>query len=110
MRDRRAHRRLEPDAPRTRAVAWSLAVLGLLAVASTAVMVVLNRSAIHSIDEADAIELVLPIGYAVMGALVATRRPRNPIGWIFLGIAIFGGWPGFAQQYLLHHVRIHHLP
>jgi signal transduction histidine kinase len=91
-------------------LAWPLAGLGLAAVAATATMVFLNRSAIHSVDDANPIELVLPIGYAVMGGLIAARRPRNPIGWIFLGIAIFAGWPGFAQQYLLHHVRIHPLP
>jgi signal transduction histidine kinase len=101
---------LEPGARRTRALAWSLAALGLLAVAATAMMVVLNRSVIHSVDEADPIELILPIGYAIMGALVAIRRPRNPIGWIFLGLAIFGGWPGFAQQYLLHDRHIAALP
>jgi signal transduction histidine kinase len=107
---RSASATLEPVSKRTRALAWSLAALALLAVAATATMVVLNRSAIHSLDEANPIELVLPIAYSIMGALVATRRPRNPIGWIFLGLALFGGLPGLSQQYLLHDLRIHTLP
>src|SRR5439155_21789527 len=82
----------------------------LLAVAGTATLIVLNRSAIHTLDQADPIELILPIGYGVMGALIATRQPRNPIGWILLGLAFVGGWPGFVQQYVLHDLRVHRLP
>jgi signal transduction histidine kinase len=96
--------------PPTRALAWSLAALGILTVGAIATMVVLNRSAIHSFDDADVIELILPIGYAVMGTLVAVRRPRNPIGWIFLAIAIFVALGGLSQQYLLRDVRVRPMP
>jgi len=30
----------------------------------------------------------ITVGFAVIGALVASRRPRNPIGWIFEAIAL----------------------
>jgi signal transduction histidine kinase len=29
------------------------------------------------------------IAFAALGGLVASRRPRNPIGWIFLAVAVF---------------------
>jgi len=27
-------------------------------------------------------------GFAIVGALVASRRPHNPIGWIFVGVGL----------------------
>jgi signal transduction histidine kinase len=91
-------------------LAWPLGVFGLAIVATTATLVFLNRSAIHSIDQADPIELVLPIGFAVIGALLASRVPRNPIGWIFLGIGILSALPGIATQYAFLNAHVHPLP
>lgn len=31
------------------------------------------------------------LAFAVVGALVALRRPEHPLGWMFLGIGVFGG-------------------
>jgi hypothetical protein len=91
-------------------LAWPLGILGLLISVTVATLAYLNRSAIHGLDQADPIEMLLPIGYSIMGALLASRRPRNPIGWIFLGIAIFGGLPGIATQYVIRSTHIHRLP
>jgi hypothetical protein len=30
------------------------------------------------------------VGFAVVGVLIASRHPRNPIGWLFCGIAVTG--------------------
>ena len=95
---------------RVTVLAWSLAALGLLTAVATATLVFLNRSAIRGINEADPIEMVVPIGYAVIGAFVASRRPRNPIGWIFLGIGITTGIPGVATQYVFRSAHFHLLP
>jgi len=95
---------------RLRRLAWPLGVLGLLLPAATASLVFLNRSAIHSADQADLVEMILPIGYAIIGALLASRQSRNPIGWIFLGIAIFTGLPGIATQYVFRSSHFHRLP
>src|SRR5205085_9445705 len=80
----------EEEAPsRFRVLAWPIGIICLIACATTATLAVLNRSAIHSLDNADPVEVILPIGFAVIGAMLASRRSRNPIGWIFLGIAFF---------------------
>ena len=95
---------------RLRYLAWPLGALGLLTVAATMTLVFLNRAAIHSIDQVGPVQVIIPIGYAIIGALLASRRSRNPIGWIFLGIAIFTGLLGVAQQYLFRNWHIHRLP
>ncbi len=41
-----------------------------------------------------------------VGALLAVRRPRNPIGWLLLAIIIVEGAP--ASQYLILDYRMHH--
>ncbi|HEX9236993.1 MAG TPA: hypothetical protein VF972_12010, partial [Actinomycetota bacterium] len=85
-----------------RRVAWPLAVLALGIVATTATLAVMNRAAFHSIDQANPIEAILPVGFALMGALITSRNPRTPIGWIFLGIAFFGALPGLGHQYFMY--------
>src|SRR5205823_2141259 len=97
-------------AGRLRYLAWVLGALGLLTVAATMTLVFLNRAAIHSIDQVGPVQVIIPFGYAIMCALLASRRSRNPIGWIFLGIAIFTGLLGVAQQYLFRNWHIHRLP
>jgi signal transduction histidine kinase len=98
------------EGSRLRHLAWPLGALGLLIPAATATLVFLNRSAIHSIDQANPIEVILPIGFAIIGALLVSRRSHSPIGWIFLGIAIFSGLPGIATQYVFRNEHFHHLP
>ena len=39
------------------------------------------------------------VSYAVVGALVASRQPRNPIGWIFGVVGVFAGLTGLASGY-----------
>jgi uncharacterized membrane protein YiaA len=43
---------------------------------------------------------VLVLTYQTVGALVASRRPENPIGWIFLGTGLVANaFQGFALTY-----------
>src|SRR5436190_3407745 len=95
---------------RFRVLAWPIGILCLLACATTAAFSFLNRSAIHSLDKADPVDVILPIGFAIIGAMLASRLSRNPIGWIFLGIAFFTAVPGIATQYTLRSTRITPLP
>jgi len=36
------------------------------------------------------------LAYPAVGALVASRRPRNPVGWILCGAGLLLGSEGFA--------------
>jgi signal transduction histidine kinase len=91
-------------------LAWLLAGLWLVAWLAAVALVIANRSAYTSVEDADPVDVILPIGFAVMGTLLATRKPRNPIGWIFLGIAILGAISGIISAYVFRSYRFAPLP
>ena len=80
-------------------MAWVLGAVWFVGWLITVAFLIANRSAIRTVDQTDPVDLILPIGFAVIGTLVASRQPRNPIGWIFLGIAIDGAISGLIIQY-----------
>jgi hypothetical protein len=45
---------------------------------------------------------VVNAGVVVVGLVLATRRPENRIGWLFLAAGLAQGLSGFANQYALH--------
>jgi hypothetical protein len=64
-------------------LAWSVCGLTLVLVACTLALAVVNG--------ADAAAVSFPLAMtasAVVGSLVASRRPKNPVGWFFLGLAL----------------------
>ena len=42
---------------------------------------------------------ILSLAFPTVGALVASRRPENPIGWIFCGTGLLYGVQAFASGY-----------
>jgi hypothetical protein len=84
-----------------RGLAW-LGV-GLTAIFSLATLVldVLDRSAQPFWSNAAA--LIVPVVYTLMGALIATRQPRNAIGWLFVVVGTsFALTAGMAQGYAIY--------
>ncbi|MDP9299826.1 MAG: hypothetical protein M3P43_02870, partial [Actinomycetota bacterium] len=101
----------DDEAPtRLARLAWPLAALWLFAWMTTVALLIANRSAIRTIQDADPVDVILPIGFAVIGTLLATRKPANPTGWIFLGIATLGGLSGITTQYVFRSSNIDTLP
>ena len=45
---------------------------------------------------------MMVIGYGVVGAFLATRVPRNPIGWLMMTIAVSFGLVGVGDEYLIY--------
>ena len=45
---------------------------------------------------------VVNLFFAFIGALLAARRPRNPLGWMFLVYGLIGGVAGTADGYAEH--------
>lgn len=80
-------------------LAWGLSLLSLACIAVTIGLAVVNRAGIQTPDDASVLETVLPLGYAILGGLVATRLPGNALGWVFLAVALCSAIPGPANQY-----------
>jgi signal transduction histidine kinase len=81
-------------------LAWSLWLLVVALVVGGSVLSYLNRSTMDSNTAAFyTLSLTGAMGFATIGAVVATRHRRNPIGWLFLLTAIgFAGFP-FSEEY-----------
>jgi signal transduction histidine kinase len=91
---------VDAQRPRTTALALGLGALAVATAAATAALAVVNRAALPNVDAADPTSIFIPIGIGVVGALVASRRPHNPTGWLFLFIAVVGGLQGVEDQYV----------
>ena len=65
----------------TRVIAWGL----WLAIVGSFSLVVLTGAAAEDGEGNAAVYTVFIVAFATVGALVASRQPRNPIGWILLG-------------------------
>jgi hypothetical protein len=71
-----------------RPLAWALFGLALAGTCACVVLDVLDRSRIHSFDDARLTGIVLPLSFGVLGVVIVSRRPENRIGWIYLLIAV----------------------
>jgi hypothetical protein len=82
---------------------WALAMLGiaaglwfdhLLRQAGRADLVQMNASTLSW--------LLALVSAPTVGAVLATRRPRHPVGWLLLGLGVSIGLLGFADSYALY--------
>jgi signal transduction histidine kinase len=55
------------------------------------VLLYLDRRAIDSFNSSNVFGLVTAVTFGALGGVVASRRPKNPIGWLMLGIAVCTG-------------------
>ena len=77
----------------TSLLAWSLAGLSLLLCAASLVLYVATRAETPSSwgtgGDSGVLIFVLPfLAFPLVGALIASNRPKNPIGWICLTVGI----------------------
>jgi hypothetical protein len=78
-------------------VAWSACGLTLAVIACSLVLGVLNQT-----DNQDVFFVVALVSCVAVGGLVASRQPRNPVGWFFLASAACFALQSFALQYALY--------
>jgi hypothetical protein len=75
-------------------VAWLLCGQALALIACAVVLAVLNGADVDAVS----FPLAMTVS-AVVGGLVASRRPENLIGWFFLGGALCFAFVTFASEY-----------
>src|SRR5215204_6469162 len=88
-------------------VAWSLCVLCLALATASLILALLNGHTLAVIFLAwdgptIANLLTLTVSFSVVGALIASHRPENPIGWIFLAEGFCYGLLSAGDQYAIY--------
>jgi len=76
-------------------LAWGVAALSLLLYAGGIALFVANSG----VEGHRVFSLAIVVVFAAVGALIASRQPRNPIGWIFCGAAFAGGLSTLTDAY-----------
>ncbi|HEU4494346.1 MAG TPA: hypothetical protein VFR69_09150, partial [Rubrobacteraceae bacterium] len=78
-------------------LAWGACALALILTAGAYALAVFGRADFAALDFP-----LVGMSSAVVGGLVASRRPGNPVGWLFLGGALIGGLHALAAEYAVY--------
>ena len=82
------------------AAAWTVGAVSLVGFAAAWVLAARNRD-LGDVTSGFGPDRFL-VAYAAGGAVVASRRPGNPIGWFLLGIGVLLACRAVAGEYALH--------
>ena len=62
----------------------------------------------HRLSAGDGGSIILVPGFGIVGLIVARRQPRNPMGWILLGLALCLALDDASSTYSVLDYRRHH--
>jgi hypothetical protein len=81
-----------------RILAWALAVLAIILALSGLALAYLNDATERVLQRYSMVDVVIALS-SPLGAFIASRRPRNPIGWVFCALGVDSGLTVFAIEY-----------
>ena len=82
---------------RAAVLAWGMCVLALALISASLVLALLGTASVVGLDFP-----LVGVSGALVGGLVASRKPRNPVGWFFLAGACIGGLQALAGTYAVY--------
>ena len=92
-------------------LAWSIGIVSIALILAQLVVMFIDRNAALPDTQtstsaawnfANVLNDVVNIAATGFGILLASRQPRNPIGWLFLAAGFALGVSGFGTSYGLH--------
>jgi hypothetical protein len=94
--------------PHLGAVAWAVGAVSIAGFAAAWILAARNRDLLDI--SADSGPDRFLVAYAVAGAIPASRRSSNPIGWFLLGVGLVEAARGLAGEYAVHALTAHSHP
>jgi signal transduction histidine kinase len=87
----------------TTSTARTISIAGVVLALSTGIAALVFVSITEPTSIVWAVFLLLAAGaYAVVGSLIASSHPRNPIGWLFVAVGVAFGVTSFTGHYAAH--------
>jgi uncharacterized integral membrane protein len=80
-------------------LAWALCIASVALAVLGLVYASWNYDSLDALLHSTVRSAIVAISLAVVGALIATHRPRNPIGWIFCAVGLTQGLLSFCYEY-----------
>jgi signal transduction histidine kinase len=89
-------------------VAWTVGIFSIALLVGALVLILVVRNEIALPESVGAwsllavFDIAVNIPVPILGILIAARRPKNAIGWIYLGASLALGLSAFGQVYAIH--------
>jgi len=84
-------------------LAWSLCALSLVKTILSVLLLALNYSHAKTYIYGFWLEnTVLPISFSIIGAVIASRLPANPLGWLFCAAACVSAVAHLSGEYAIY--------
>ena len=89
-------------------LAWAVCALSLALTALTFLLIALNLSLNAPIYFYWLESTIIAVGYPVIGAIIASRLPAHPIGWICCAIGVLAAVQHFSGEYAIYALMAPH--
>jgi hypothetical protein len=87
-------------------LAWSLCLMSVALDVASLILALLNGRTLDEIfltwGPSIASLAIVTVSFSVVGALITSHRPGNPIGWVFCAAAFLQGLLNAADQYAIY--------